>query len=62
MSRRKLKDRNTRKLFTRGSSTAITLPIEIVRKLKLRKKTENDSPPERENNHDHRLEKIVKID
>lgn len=37
MSRKKLADRKIRKLFKRGNSIAITLPIEIVRKLKLRK-------------------------
>jgi len=40
MARRKLNERNTRKLFRtgRGSSVAVTLPIEIVRELKWREK------------------------
>ena len=34
--RRKLKNKNTRKLFARGGSTAITLPKEILSELKWR--------------------------
>ncbi|MFC1613270.1 AbrB/MazE/SpoVT family DNA-binding domain-containing protein [Patescibacteria group bacterium] len=36
--RRKLKNKNTRKIFKSGSSYAITLPIEIVRELKWKEK------------------------
>lgn len=36
--RRKLEDKNTRKIFKSGSSYAITLPIEFVEQLKWRKK------------------------
>lgn len=35
--RRNLKDKNTRKLFGRGGSTALTIPREILTKLKWRK-------------------------
>ncbi len=35
--RRKLEDRSIRKVFSRGSSLAITLPAEIARELKIRK-------------------------
>lgn len=38
MARRKLEDRNTRKLSKYGSSYTMTLPIEIVRELKWRNK------------------------
>ncbi|GAI36178.1 unnamed protein product [marine sediment metagenome] len=40
MARRKLEQRNTRKLFRtgRGATVAVTLPIEIVRELKWREK------------------------
>lgn len=39
MSRRKLEDKNIRKLFRTGSkSLGVTLPIEIVRELKWRGK------------------------
>ncbi len=38
MARRKLEDRNTRKLSKYGSSYTMTLPIEIVRELKWRDK------------------------
>jgi len=38
MSRRKLSERNTRKLQRLGSSISVTLPVEIVRKLKWREK------------------------
>ena len=37
MSRRKLEDKNIRKVFKSGSSYALTLPIEVVRDLKIRK-------------------------
>ena len=36
--RRKLGQKNIRKIFKNGSSYAVTLPIEIVRELKLREK------------------------
>jgi antitoxin component of MazEF toxin-antitoxin module len=36
MARRKLEDRNIRKLSKRGSSYTITLPIEAVRQLRWR--------------------------
>ena len=35
--RRKLKDKNIRKLFAKGGSIAITLPKEVVKDLKWRK-------------------------
>jgi antitoxin component of MazEF toxin-antitoxin module len=38
MSRRRLEDKNIRKLTSAGRSTAVTLPIEFIRKLKWRKK------------------------
>ena len=39
MSRRKLRERNTRKLSRMGtSSLGLTLPVEIVRKLRWRRK------------------------
>ena len=38
MSRRKLEDKNTRKLLRLGKSIGVTLPIEMIRKLKWRKK------------------------
>lgn len=38
MSMRKLEDKNIRKIFKTGSSYAVTLPIEIVGKLKWREK------------------------
>jgi antitoxin component of MazEF toxin-antitoxin module len=38
MPRRKLEDKNIRKLFDKGGSMAITIPAEMVNKLKLRKK------------------------
>jgi len=34
MSRRKLADRNIRKIIKNGTSLSVTLPIEIVRELK----------------------------
>lgn len=37
MARRKLEDKNIRKIFKSGSSYALTLPIEIVSHLNLRK-------------------------
>ena len=37
MARRKLEDRNVRKIFKSGSSYALTLPLEIVNDLKIRK-------------------------
>ena len=37
MSRRKIEDRNIRKIFKRSGSVAVTIPAEIVGKLKLRK-------------------------
>jgi len=36
--RRKLEDKNIRKVFKSGSSYAITLPLEIVKELKIREK------------------------
>ena len=36
--RRQLEDKNVRKLFKRGGSYAVTLPIELVEKLKWRSK------------------------
>jgi hypothetical protein len=40
MARRKLEDKNIRKLFRvgRGHTMAVTLPIELVRELKWREK------------------------
>ncbi len=37
MSRRKIKNKNIRKVFKSGSSYALTIPLEIVKKLKIRK-------------------------
>lgn len=37
MTRRKLEDRHVRKVFKSGSSYAVTLPLDIVDKLKIRK-------------------------
>jgi antitoxin component of MazEF toxin-antitoxin module len=37
MARRKLEEKNIRKVFKSGSSYALTLPIEVVRKFKIRK-------------------------
>ena len=34
--RRKLRDKNIRKVYKKGSSYALTLPIEIVRYLKIK--------------------------
>lgn len=36
--RRKLEEKNVRKVFKSGNSYAITLPLEIVRDLKIREK------------------------
>ena len=36
--RRKLEDKNIRKIFKNGSSYAVTLPIEIVRELKIKER------------------------
>ena len=36
--RRKLEDKNIRKIFKSGSSYAVTLPIEIVRELKIKER------------------------
>lgn len=38
MARRKLEEKNTRKLLRLGKSIGVTLPIEFIRKLKWRKK------------------------
>lgn len=38
MARRKLEDKNIRKIFKSGSSYAVTLPIEIIRELKFKEK------------------------
>jgi len=38
MPRRKLADRNVRKIIKNGSSLCVTLPIEIARELKWREK------------------------
>ncbi len=38
MARRKMEDRNVRKLSKRGGSYAMTLPVEIVRELKWKNK------------------------
>ena len=38
MARRKLEDKNIRKILKSGDSYAITIPIEIVRELKWREK------------------------
>lgn len=35
--RRKLEDKNIRKIFKNGSSYAVTLPIEIIQDLKIKK-------------------------
>ena len=35
--RRKIQNRNTRKLFTRGGSTGLTIPKELLKELKWRK-------------------------
>ncbi|MCD6436143.1 MAG: AbrB/MazE/SpoVT family DNA-binding domain-containing protein [Clostridiales bacterium] len=37
MTRRKIEDRNIRKVFKSGSSYALTIPLEIVDNLKIRK-------------------------
>ncbi|HFC76724.1 MAG TPA: AbrB/MazE/SpoVT family DNA-binding domain-containing protein [Candidatus Moranbacteria bacterium] len=37
MSRRKIEDRNIRKIFKSGASYAVTIPLEIVDKMKIRK-------------------------
>ncbi|MCK5588715.1 MAG: AbrB/MazE/SpoVT family DNA-binding domain-containing protein [Candidatus Pacebacteria bacterium] len=36
--RRKLQNRNIRKIFKRGASYSVTLPIELVKELKWREK------------------------
>jgi len=38
MARRKLKDKNIRKILKNGDSYAVTIPIELVRELKWREK------------------------
>jgi antitoxin component of MazEF toxin-antitoxin module len=38
MARRKLEDKNTRKILKRGDSYTIALPIDMVRELKWREK------------------------
>lgn len=38
MSRRKHSEHNVRKLFVTGDSIAVTLPVELIDKLKWRKK------------------------
>ncbi len=37
MTRRKIEDKNIRKVFKSGSSYAVTIPLEIVDNLKIRK-------------------------
>ena len=37
MSRRKNKEKNIRKIFKSGSSYALTIPLEIVSKMKIKK-------------------------
>ena len=37
MTRRKIQDKNIRKVFKSGSSYAVTIPLEIVNELKIRK-------------------------
>ena len=37
MTRRKIENRNIRKVFKSGSSYAVTIPIEIIDNLKIRK-------------------------
>jgi antitoxin component of MazEF toxin-antitoxin module len=37
MTRRKTGEKNIRKIFKNGSSYAVTIPLEIVKKLKIRK-------------------------
>lgn len=37
MTRRKIEDKSIRKVFKSGSSYAITLPLEIVKDLKIKK-------------------------
>ena len=37
MTRRKIEDKNIRKIFKSGSSYAVTIPLEIVKKLKIKK-------------------------
>jgi len=36
--RRKLKDKNIRKIFKSGSSYAVTIPIELIKELKWKEK------------------------
>jgi len=38
MTRRKIENRNTRKIFKSGESYAVTLPVEIIRDLGWREK------------------------
>jgi len=38
MGRRKIEDRNTRKLVRAGASLTVSIPTEIIRKLKWREK------------------------
>lgn len=37
MTRRKTENKNIRKVFKSGSSYAVTIPLEIVKKLRIRK-------------------------
>lgn len=37
MTRRKIEDKNIRKVFKSGSSYAVTIPLEIIDNLKIRK-------------------------
>jgi len=37
MTRRKTGDKNTRKVFKSGSSYAVTIPLEIIKELKIKK-------------------------
>ena len=37
MTRRKIEDKNVRKIFKSGSSYAVTLPLEIIKELRSRK-------------------------
>lgn len=37
MTRRKTEDKNIRKIFKSGSSYAVTIPLEIVQELKIKK-------------------------
>ncbi len=37
MTRRRAQDKNTRKVFKSGSSYAVTIPLEIIKELKIKK-------------------------